>query len=56
MSEVSFCGTEGIEFLVGLIKGAQTSGGAVTVINPSDAVQRLIKICGLDDSIRQLHR
>ena len=56
MSEVSFCGTEGIEFLVGLLKGAQPNGGTVTVINPSDAVQRLIKICGLDDSIRQVHQ
>ena len=56
MSEVSFCGTEGIEFLLGLLKGAQPNGGTVTVINPSDAVQRLIKICGLDDSIRQVHQ
>jgi anti-anti-sigma factor len=56
MSEVSFCGSEGIEFLGGLLKGARSKAGTVTVINASDPVQRLIKICRLDDTIRQIHR
>jgi anti-sigma B factor antagonist len=51
MSGVSFCGGEGVEFLVRLLEAARTRGGAVTVINANDAVQRLFKICGLDDSI-----
>ncbi len=56
MSEVSFCGSEGIELLGGLLKGARSKAGTVTVIHASDPVQRLIKICRLDDSIRQIHR
>jgi anti-sigma B factor antagonist len=51
MSEVSFCGGEGVEFLVRLLEAARTRAGTVTVINANDAVQRLFKICGLDDSI-----
>jgi anti-anti-sigma factor len=53
MSEVSFCGSEGDEFLVGLLEAARAKVGTVTVINANDAVQRLFKICGIDGSIHQ---
>jgi anti-sigma B factor antagonist len=53
MSEVSFCGSEGVEFLVELLEAARTKVGTVTVINANEAVQRLFKVCGVDDSIRQ---
>jgi anti-sigma B factor antagonist len=55
MSEVSFCGSEGVEFLVGLLEAARTKVGTVTLINANDAVQHLIKICGLGDLIHQQH-
>jgi anti-anti-sigma factor len=55
MSLVCFCGSEGIEFLDELLECARSRNGTVTVINASDTAQRLIKICGLDDSIRQEH-
>jgi anti-anti-sigma factor len=53
MSGVSFCGSEGIDFLTGLLEAARAKAGTVTVINANGAVQRLFKICGLDDSIHQ---
>jgi anti-sigma B factor antagonist len=53
MSRVSFCGSEGVEFLAALLEAARTKAGTVTVINANDAVQRLLKICGLDDSLHQ---
>ncbi len=56
MSAVSFCGSEGIEFLDGLLECARSKLGTVTVINASDAVQRLIKVCGLDGAIRHEHQ
>jgi anti-anti-sigma factor len=56
MSDVRFCGSEVIEFLAGMLECARSRDGTVTVINVSDAVQRLFKICGLDDSIRQVYR
>ncbi len=56
MSAVSFCGSEGIEFLDELLECARSKIGTVTVINASDAVQRLIKVCGLDGAIRQEHQ
>jgi anti-sigma B factor antagonist len=55
MSEVTFCGSEGVEFLVGLLEAARTKVGTVTLINANDAVQHLIKICGLGDLIHQQH-
>jgi anti-sigma B factor antagonist len=55
MAAVDFCGSEGIDFLAGLVDCARSKIGTVTVVNASDAVQRLIKICGLDDTIRQAH-
>jgi hypothetical protein len=39
---------------VALLNGARSKVGTVTVLNPSDA-QRLIRVCGLDDAIRQVH-
>jgi anti-sigma B factor antagonist len=53
MSDVSFCGSEGVHLLTRLLKVAQTRGGTVTVTNPSDTVSRLLAICGLDERIHQ---
>jgi anti-sigma B factor antagonist len=48
LSDVSFFGSEGVGFLARLAQEARSRAGTVTLINPDDAVTRLIEITGLD--------
>ncbi|HVV37149.1 MAG TPA: STAS domain-containing protein [Acidimicrobiales bacterium] len=46
MGEVSFMDSSGLRVLIAGYKAAEQAGGALTVRNPSDVVQRLLEITG----------
>jgi anti-sigma B factor antagonist len=48
LSAVSFINSAGLRALVQTIKGAQASGGSLTLINPSESVRRALELVGLD--------
>ena len=48
LTDVTFFSSEGIALIARLHKIAQSRGGAVTLLNPSDQVVRIVEVCGMN--------
>ena len=48
MSGVTFINSAGLRELVRIFKRSQRAGGMLHILNPSDQVQRLLELVGLD--------
>jgi anti-sigma B factor antagonist len=52
LSEVTFCDSQGLTFLVQMNSIARERDGDVTLVNPPETVQNLLRITRLDDRFR----
>lgn len=52
LSQVHFCDSSGLGLLMGRYKKARQCGAVMTVLDPSDAVSRIMQLAGLDKLIK----
>jgi stage II sporulation protein AA (anti-sigma F factor antagonist) len=52
LSNINFCDSAGLGFIMGRYRKMQSIGGSLTLINPSESVRRILKLAGLDRLIR----
>ncbi len=52
LSQVHFCDSSGLGLLMGRYKKARQCGATMTVLDPSDAVTRIMQLAGLDKLIK----
>jgi len=52
LSQITFCDSSGLGFIMGRFRKMQSIGGNLTLVNPSGPTQRILKLAGLDKLIR----
>jgi len=52
LSEVCFCDSSGLGLLMGRYRKAREAGAVMTVLDPSEAVARIMRLAGLDKLIK----
>lgn len=52
MSAVTFISSAGLRALVQIVKQATAAGGSLTILNPSDPVEKVLELVGLDTVFR----
>ena len=52
MSAVTFISIAGLRALVQIVKQATAAGGSLTILNPSDPVEKVLELVGLDTVFR----
>jgi stage II sporulation protein AA (anti-sigma F factor antagonist) len=52
LSQINFCDSSGLGFIMGRYRRMQSIGGNLILINPSEPTQRILKIAGLDKLIK----
>jgi len=52
LSQINFCDSSGLGFIMGRYRRMQSIGGSLTLVNPSGPAQKILKLAGLDRLIR----
>ncbi|MCZ7540982.1 MAG: STAS domain-containing protein [Anaerolineae bacterium] len=52
MSAVTFISSAGLRALVQIVKRTAAAGGSLTIVNPSEPVERVLELVGLDTVFR----
>ncbi len=52
LSQINFCDSSGLGFIMGRFRRMKVIGGVLKLINPSESTQRILKLAGLDKEIR----
>lgn len=52
LSGVSFCDSSGLGLVMGRMRKCMSVGCTLTVVNPSDAVERILEIAGMDKILK----
>ena len=48
LSDISFCDSSGLGLVMGRLKKMRSVGGTASVINPSERVEKVLRLAGID--------
>ncbi len=48
LSDISFCDSSGLGLVMGRLKKMRQSGGQASVVNPSERVEKVLRLAGID--------
>ena len=48
LSDISFCDSSGLGLVMGRLRKMNTRGGTAVVVNPSDRVEKVLRLAGMD--------
>ncbi|MBO5402958.1 MAG: anti-sigma factor antagonist [Clostridia bacterium] len=48
LSDISFCDSSGLGLVMGRLKKMRASGGSAVVLNPSERVEKVLRLAGID--------
>lgn len=51
LSEINFCDSSGLGFIMGRYRRMRDGGGSMTLVNPSAPTMKILKLSGLDKLI-----
>lgn len=48
LSDISFCDSSGLGLVMGRLKKMRSAGGSASVVNPSERVEKVLRLAGID--------